>query len=103
MRESLRIGRQLGDRRLAWSLDVSACLAIAGGELEQGLRLSGAGSAMHESSGVLPSEVWRSVIEAYLAPAREKIGHTAAEAAVASGRKLGYEDAIDYAVDSLGT
>ena len=32
MRESLRIGRQLGDRRLAWSLDVCACLAIAGGD-----------------------------------------------------------------------
>ncbi len=102
MRESLQIGRRLGDRRLAWSLDVCACLAIAGGAPEQGLRLAGAGSAMHEGSGVSPSEVWRSVVEAYLAPAREELGQDAAEAAEAAGSKLGYEDAIDYALDSLG-
>ncbi|HEY1162960.1 MAG TPA: tetratricopeptide repeat protein [Candidatus Dormibacteraeota bacterium] len=103
MRESLLIGRRLGDRRLAWSLDVCACLAIASGEAEQGLRLAGAGHAMHEGSGVSPSEVWRSVVEAYLAPAREKVGEGAAEAADATGRKLGYDDAIDFALDSLAT
>jgi len=103
MRESLQIGRRLGDRRLAWSLDVCACLAIASGEPEHGLRLAGAGQAMHEASGVSPSEVWRSVVEAYLAPAREQIGKVAAEAAAAAGRKLGYEEAIDFALDSLTT
>ena len=103
MRESLQIGRRLGDRRLAWSLDVCACLAIAGGEPEQGLRLAGAGSAMHEGSGVSPSAVWRSVVEAYLAPAREQLGQDAARSEDAAGRKLGYDDAIDYALDSLGT
>jgi hypothetical protein len=101
MRESLQIGRRLGDRRLAWSLDVCACLAIAGGEPERGLRLAGAGSAMHEGSGVSPSEVWRSVVEAYLDPARKQIGEDSANAATAAGRKLGYEEAIDYALDSL--
>ena len=103
MRESLQIGRRLGDRRLAWSLDVCACLAIAGGEPEQGLRLAGAGSAIHEGSGVSPSAVWRSVVEAYLAPARERLGQGAAHSAYAAGRKLGYDDAINYALDSLGT
>ena len=103
MRESLQIGRRLGDRRLAWSLDVCACLAIASGEPEVGLRLASAAQAMHEASGVSPSEVWRSVVEAYLAPAREQIGAAAAEAAAAAGRKLGYEEAIDFALDSLTT
>ena len=103
MRESLQIGRRLGDRRLAWSLDVCACLAIASSEAEQGLRLAGAAQAMHESSGVSPSEVWRSVVEAYLAPAREQVGNVAAEAAAAAGRKLGYEEAIDFALASLTT
>ena len=101
MRESLQIGRRLGDRRLAWSLDVCACLAIAGGEPAQGLRLAGAGKAMHEASGVSPSEVWRSVVDGYLAPAREQLGPDAAAAADAAGRELGYDDAIDFALDSL--
>ena len=101
MRESLQIGRRLGDRRLAWSLDVCACLAIAGGAAERGLQLAGAAHAMHEGSGVSPSEVWRSVIEAYLAPARKQVGTVAAQAAAAAGRKLGYDDAIDFALDSL--
>jgi predicted ATPase len=101
MRESLQIGRRLGDRRLAWSLDVCACLAIASGEPERGLRLAGAAHAMHEGSGVLPSEVWRSVVEAYLAPAREEVGEVVADAADTAGRKLGYEDAIDFALESL--
>jgi predicted ATPase/class 3 adenylate cyclase len=102
MRESLRIGRQLGDRRLAWSLDVCACLAIAGGDPARGLQLAGAGKAIHEASGVSPSEVWRSVVDAYLVPAREELGSDAAHAADAAGRKLGYEEAIDFALDSLG-
>jgi predicted ATPase/class 3 adenylate cyclase len=103
MRESLQIGRRLGDRRLAWSLDVCACLAIASGEPARGLRLAGAAQAMHESSGVLPSEVWRSVLAGYLAPAREQIGADTADAAADAGRKLGYEEAIDFALDSLIT
>jgi tetratricopeptide (TPR) repeat protein len=102
MRESLRIGRQLGDRRLAWSLDVCACLAIAGGDPARGLQLAGAGKAIHEASGVSPSEVWRSVVDAYLVPAREELGSDAAHAADAAGRKLSYEEAIDFALDSLG-
>ena len=56
---------------------------------------------MHQASGVLPSEVWRSVVEAYLGPARDQLGKDAAGAADAAGSKLGYEDAIDYALDSL--
>jgi hypothetical protein len=57
---------------------------------------------MHEASGVSPSAVWRSVVEAYLAPAREQLGSDAAHAADAAGRALAYEAAIDYALDSLG-
>jgi hypothetical protein len=56
---------------------------------------------MHEASGVSPSEIWRSVLDAYLTPAREQVGAEAAGAAEASGLKLGYEDAIDYAIVSL--
>jgi predicted ATPase len=103
MRESLRIGRRLGDRRLAWSLDVCACLAVASGEPERGLRLAGAAQAMHEGSGVLPPEIWRTVIAAYLAPAREQLGEEIADVAVSTGAKLGYEDAIEFALESLNT
>jgi hypothetical protein len=35
-------------------------------------------------------------------PAREQLGSDAAHAADAAGRTLAYEDAIDYALDSLG-
>jgi hypothetical protein len=62
----------------------------------------GAGKAIHEASGVSPSEVWRSVVDAYLVPAREELGSDAAHAADAAGRKLSYEEAIDFALDSLG-
>lgn len=103
MRESLQIGRQLGDRRLAWSLDVCACLAIAGGNPAQGLQLAGAGRAMHEASGVSPPEVWRSVVDAYLVPAREQLGGDAANAADAAGRNLGYDNSIEFALNSLAT
>ena len=102
MKESLELGRRLGDRRLAWSLDVCACLAATSGVPERALRLAGAALAMHEASGVTPAEMWGALLTAYLDPARERLGAKAADSALAAGRGLTYADAIDFALATLG-
>ncbi len=96
--ESLEIGRSLRDRRVAWSLDVAACLDVLERRAERALRLGGAALAMFESTAQIPPPAWRAFTEPLYGLAREALGREAAEAAWRSGRALGFEEALHEAL-----
>jgi predicted ATPase/class 3 adenylate cyclase len=97
--EALEIGLALRDRRSAWSLDVLACLNAADKKAERAVRLAGAAAAMFETTGQRPPEQWHSFISAFVRPAKEALGAEAATAAWDEGRRLGFEDALAYALE----
>lgn len=96
--ESLDIGRTLRDYRAAWSLDVLACQTALEGRPERALRLAGAGSGMHVASGNIPPASWDTFVSQLLRPARDALGQEAAQAAWEAGRRMGYEEALEFAV-----
>ena len=96
--ESLEIGTALKDRRAAWSLDVLACLTALDGKYERALRMAGAAHEMHESIGHRPSGTWRALTSPMLQPAHVGLGPALAEAAWETGRRLGFEEALELAV-----
>jgi predicted ATPase/class 3 adenylate cyclase len=98
--ESLQIGRALRDRRVAWSLEVLACVSVLEGQLERGLQLAGAGEAMHEIAGNRPPPTWHQFVGALVQPAKDAIGEAAAAKAWDAGRKMGLEEAIEFALES---
>ena len=95
--ESLDIGRRLGDRRAAWTLDV--CSWIAAGELqpERALILAGAASGLHESSGSTPPATWQALTTSFTERARADLGPKQATAAWERGRAFSYPGAIEFA------
>jgi tetratricopeptide (TPR) repeat protein len=98
--ESLQIGRALRDRRVAWSLEVLACLSVLEGQFERGLQLAGTGEAMHEVAGNRPPPSWHQFVGALVQPAKDAIGEGAAGKAWDGGRRMGLEDAIEFALES---
>jgi predicted ATPase/DNA-binding CsgD family transcriptional regulator len=100
--ESLVVSKELGDRLVASaSLEGMACISAAqGGALRAG-RLFGAAEALHEAVGAVayqlnPEEVsWR---EPYVAAARSQLGEHSWEEALAQGRAMSLEEAIEYAL-----
>jgi predicted ATPase/class 3 adenylate cyclase len=99
VREALEIGLALRDRRSAWSLDVLACMSAADKRAERALRLGGAAAAMFETTGQRPPEQWHRFTSAFVGPAREALGAEASAAAWEEGRRLGFEEALAYAVE----
>jgi non-specific serine/threonine protein kinase len=97
--EALQVGLALRDRRSAWSLDLLACMSAADKDAERALRLAGAASAMFETTGQRPPEQWSRFTSAYIAPAREALGAEATAAAWEAGRRLGFEEALVYALE----
>src|SRR5215210_5433569 len=84
-RESLALGRQLGDKLVAAeALEGLACSASARGEAERVARLFGAAEALREP---------------YLVAARPRLSEARWGAAWAEGRRLGFEEAIAYALE----
>jgi predicted ATPase/class 3 adenylate cyclase len=96
--ESLEIGRALRDRRAAWSLDVLACLTTREGDLERALQLAGAGSAMHEASGNAPPAPWEAFVSPHIQLARNGLDPEVARTNWDAGRRMGFDDALDFAL-----
>jgi len=101
--EGLEIGRELTDRRAAWSLEVLACLAALEGLPERALQLAGAGSAMHQASGNTPPEAWDRFQAAFLQPARSSLGTKAATTAWDAGREMDFDEALEFALSKKMT
>ena len=101
--ESLVVCKELGDKMVARdSLEGMACIAGAQGERLRAARLFGAGQALSETlRGAVAfqptpeEEAWR---EPYLATTRSRLGEAAWEGALAQGRAMGMEEAIEYAL-----
>jgi len=96
--ESLEIGRALADRRAAWSLDVLAWLTALEGHPERALQLAGAGSAMHEASGNRPPAAWVGSVTPQVERAREALNHEVARAAWEAGRRMSFDEALEFAI-----
>jgi predicted ATPase/DNA-binding SARP family transcriptional activator len=99
--ESLLVCRELGHKKIASdSLEGLACISGAQGEALRAGRLFGAAQALHVREAVAfehtPQEdAWR---EPYLKAARSELGEAAWERALAQGRTMGLEEAIEYAL-----
>jgi predicted ATPase/DNA-binding CsgD family transcriptional regulator len=101
--ESLVLCKELGDRMIASeSLEGMACLSAAKGEALRAARLFGAAQALWETlreavafEHTPEEEAWR---QPYRATARSQVGEAAWEEALAQGRAMGLEQAIEYAL-----
>ncbi|MEP7105521.1 MAG: hypothetical protein ABI838_06725, partial [Chloroflexota bacterium] len=97
--EALEIGFALHDRRVAWSLDVLACLAAQEDRHQHALEISGAAAGMFAATGQQPPNTWRLFTEPMLERAREVLGPEAAGRAWETGRSLGFDDALGRALE----
>jgi predicted ATPase/DNA-binding CsgD family transcriptional regulator len=97
--ESLTLSKELGERLSASDgLEGLACVYAAEEASEQAARLFGAALALREAIGyqnTLEEDAWR---EPYLSTARSLLGEAAWEEALAQGRAMGLEEAIEYAL-----
>jgi predicted ATPase/class 3 adenylate cyclase len=99
-RESLALSRQLGDKLVAAeALEGLACSASARGEAERVARLFGAAEAQREAVGYRQEPREHALREPYLAAARPRLSEERWDAAWAEGRRLGFEEAIAYALE----
>jgi predicted ATPase/class 3 adenylate cyclase len=99
-RESLALSRQLGDKLVtAEALEGLACSASARGEAERVARLFGAAEALREAVGYRQEPREHALREPYLVAARPRLSEARWDAAWAEGRRLGFEEAIAYALE----
>jgi adenylate cyclase len=97
--ESLTILWELGERfYLAQALEDMGGLAALQGQHERALRLVGAGATLRETTSAPLSPTYQDKLDKMLAPARQVLGEMAAEKAMAEGRAVPLEQAIDYAL-----
>jgi predicted ATPase/class 3 adenylate cyclase len=99
-RESLALSRQLGDKLVAAeALEGLACSASARGEAEPVARLFGAAEAQREAVGYRQEPREHALRQPYLGAARTRLSKARWNAAWAEGRRLGFEEAIAYALE----
>jgi predicted ATPase/DNA-binding CsgD family transcriptional regulator len=106
--ESLAVSKELGDRACASeSLDGLACSAGAAGEARRAATLFGAAEALRATLSdavpfqLKPEEIaWR---EPSRVKARSQLGEAAWEEALAEGRAMSIESAIEYALSEEDT
>jgi predicted ATPase/class 3 adenylate cyclase len=99
-RESLALSRQLGDKLVAAeALEGLACSASARGEAEPVARLFGAAEALREAVGYRQEPREHTLREPYFVAARTRLSKARWDAAWAEGRRLGFEEAIAYALE----
>jgi predicted ATPase/class 3 adenylate cyclase len=99
-RESLALSRQLGDKLVAAeALEGLACSASARGEAERVARLFGAAESLRGAVGYLQEPREQALREPYLAAARPRLTEARWDAAWTKGRRLGFEEAIAYALE----
>jgi non-specific serine/threonine protein kinase len=98
-RESLAVSRETGDqRRLAFTLSAVAGLVAAENEPERALHFDGAGHAALELLGTPLAPAMRALYNQQLQPANAALGPERATAAVAAGRALTLDEAVDEAL-----
>lgn len=103
--ESLVVSNELGDKMIASeSLEGLACISAARREALRAARLFGAAEALQETLREAVAyqhspeeEAWR---EPYRATARSLLGEDSWEEAVAQGRAMSMEEAIEYALSA---
>jgi tetratricopeptide (TPR) repeat protein len=101
-RESLALSRQLGDKLVAAeALDGLAC--SASGDAERMARLFGAAEALREAVGYRQEPREHALREPYLAAVRPRLTEARWDAVWAEGRRLGFEEAIAYALEKPRT
>jgi non-specific serine/threonine protein kinase len=99
LRESLMTLRELGDRlNIAKLLESLASLATVQAQPQDALRLAGAAAALRESIGAPLSPADRIELERHLETARRASGEEASAQALADGRAMTLEQAIEYAL-----
>jgi predicted ATPase/class 3 adenylate cyclase len=97
--ESLALSWQLGDKLVAAeALEGLACSASVRGEAERVARLFGAAEALREAVGYQQEPREHALREPYLAAARSRLTKPRWDAVRADGRRLGFEEAIAYAM-----
>ena len=95
--ESLALCRELGDKYVASeSLEGLACIAVTNGEAERAATLFGAAEALREAVGYHQVPRERALREPYLASASSQLGEAAWEQALAEGREMSLENAVEY-------
>jgi predicted ATPase/DNA-binding SARP family transcriptional activator/DNA-binding CsgD family transcriptional regulator len=95
---ALLAGRDTGAKpRVIESLEGMASLAGAAGRADRVARLWGAAEAAREADGVALSPGERAMHEPYLDSARSRLGKAAWEEALAVGRSMSLEEAVEYA------
>ena len=97
--ESLVVCKELGDKLVASeSLEGLACVAGTRGEAEQAARLFGAAEALREAVGYQHKPEEDALREPYLAGASSQLDEATWEAALAEGRAMELEEAVEYAL-----
>jgi len=97
--EGLTICKELGDKTIASeSLEGLACISASEGEAERAAKLFCAAQALSEAVGLHHTPEQAALREPYLATTRSQLGEVAWEEALAQGRAVGLEEAIEYAI-----
>ncbi len=96
--ENLRLSQKLGNKLMATeSLEGLACAVGTKGEAERAAKLFGAAQALREAVGYPQPPSERAVQEPYLVATRSRLEETW-EAALAEGRAMDLEEAVEYAL-----
>jgi len=97
--ESLALSQQLGDKLVAAeAMEGLACSASIRGHSEGVARLFGAAETLREVVGYQQQPREQALRAPYLAAARSRSAASAWDAAWAEGRRLGFEEAVAYAL-----
>jgi ATP/maltotriose-dependent transcriptional regulator MalT len=97
--EGLTICKELGDKTIASeSLEGLACISASEGEAERAAKLFCAAQALSEAVGLHHTPEQAALREPYLATTRSQLGEVAWEEALAQGRAVELEEAIEYAI-----
>jgi DNA-binding CsgD family transcriptional regulator len=96
--EGLTICKELGDKMIASeSLEGMACISASDGG-ERAAKMFGAAQALCEAVGYHHTPEEAALREPYLATTRSRLGEAAWEEALAQGRAMRLEEAIEYAL-----
>jgi predicted ATPase/DNA-binding CsgD family transcriptional regulator len=102
--ENLTLSKQLDDKgTIAWSLEGLACVAGANGEALRAAKLFGAAEALMEATGFLLPPKECAMLEPYRASVRSRLGEAGWDEALAEGRTMAMEAAIEYALSEEGS
>ncbi len=97
--ECVAIGTEIGDQyNRPFFLEVFAEIAALRGEPRRAMLLLGAAAALREESGQLLQPAFQARNEQWLEPVRQALGGAEGAAAMAEGRTLTFDEALEYAL-----